>query len=62
MDENLSKINPFRTHFFNPKAKLIFTCLMKAFTEVLILHHFDPKPHIWIETDVSSLAISEILS
>lgn len=42
------------TRFFIPGVKL-------AFSTTLILHHFDTKYHIWIETDASGYAIGRIL-
>ena len=48
--------------FFNPKARLAFTQLRQAFVKALILHHFDPESHIWIETDALGYAIGGILS
>ena len=50
------------TGFLTPKARLVFNQLRQAFIEAPILHHFDPKSHIWIETDVSSYAIGGVLS
>ena len=38
--------------FFIPGAKLAFTKWRQAFFKALILHHFNPECHIWIETDV----------
>ena len=55
--KNLSK-----SDFLTPGAKLAFTKLRQAFVKALILHHFDPKRHIWIEMDVFSYAIGGILS
>ena len=48
--------------FLTPKAKFAFTRLRKAFTEVPILHHFDPERHIWIETDASGYEIGGVVS
>ena len=50
------------TGFFTPKARLAFTQLRQAFVEAPILHHFDPKSHIRIETDASGYAIGGVLS
>ena len=50
------------TGFFTPEARLAFTQLRQAFIEALILHHFDPKRHIRIETDMSGYAIGRILN
>ena len=48
--------------FLTPKAKIAFNRLRLAFTKALILWHFDPKCHIWIETDVLGYAIGGMLS
>ena len=48
--------------FLTPGAKLAFTKLKQTFFKALILHHFELKRHIWIETDVSGYAISKVLS
>ena len=48
--------------FLTPGAREAFNHLRLAFTEAPILRHFDPECHIWIETDVSSYAISGVLS
>ncbi len=48
--------------FLIPKAGLAFIRLRQAFTEALILHHFDPERHIRIETDASGYAIGGVLS
>ena len=57
--KNLSKST---LDFFTPETKLAFTKLRKAFLKALILHHFNPKRHIRIETNVSSYAISGVFS
>ena len=44
------------------EAKTAFNYLRLAFTEASILWHFDPKCHIWIETDASGYTIGEVLS
>ena len=48
--------------FLTLKARAAFNRLQLAFTKALILWHFDPKYHIWIETDVSGYAIGRMLS
>ena len=48
--------------FLTSEAKKAFNRLKQAFTEGPILRHFDPKCHIWIETDVSGYSIGEVLS
>ena len=50
------------TGFLTPKARLAFTQLRQAFVKTLILHHFDPKSHIRIETDALGYAIGGVLS
>ena len=51
-----------RTDFLISGAKKAFNRLRKAFTETLILRHFDPKCHIQIETNALGYAIGEIFS
>ena len=48
--------------FLTANAMQAFTQLRQAFTEALILSHFDPERHIWIETDTSGYAIGGVLS
>ena len=48
--------------FFTPGAKLAFTELRQAFIKAPILHHFDPKHHIRVETDALGYAIGGVLS
>ncbi len=50
------------TDFLTPKAKEAFIHLWKAFTEALILRHFNSECHIQIETNVLGYAIGEVLS
>ena len=38
----------------------MFSKLRQAFLKALILYYFDPKRNIWIETDLSGYAISEV--
>ena len=57
--KNLSKST---LDFFTPRAKLAFTELRQTFLKTLILHHFDPKRHIQIETDVSGYTIDGVFS
>ena len=40
-----------RSDFLILRARLIFTKLRKTFVKALILHHFDLKCHIRVETD-----------
>ena len=51
-----------RSDFFILKTKLAFIELRQAFFKTLILHHFNPKRHIQIQTDVSNYTIDEVLS
>ena len=43
--------------FFNPGAKLPFTKLRQGFDKALILHYFDLKCYIRIQTDKSGYVI-----
>ena len=61
-DFPISRTEKVGTGFFTLEARLAFIQLRQAFVEALIFHHFDPKSHIRIETDVSSYAISGVLS
>ena len=47
--------------FLTNEANLAFLRLRQVFTEAPILHHFDPKRYIQIETDAFGYAISGIL-
>ena len=49
------------TGFFIQEARLVLTQLRQAFIEAPILHHLDPKCHIWIETNASRYVIVRIL-
>ena len=62
--ENLSKSKKTirSLSFLTFGAKLAFTKLRQVFFKSQILHHFNPEPHIRIETDTSSYAIGAILS
>ena len=48
--------------FLTPDARTAFNRLRLAFTDALILQHFDPECHIWIETDALGYAIGGVLS
>ena len=50
------------SNFLTPDTKITFNCLRLAFTEALILQHFDPECHIQIETDALGYAIGGVLS
>ena len=49
------------TSFLTSEARLAFTQLRQAFIEAPILHYFDLKSHIRIETNASGYAINCIL-
>lgn len=49
-----------RTEYITLGAKLSFIKLKQAFITAPILHHFDPKCHVRIETDMSDYAIDGI--
>ena len=51
-----------RSSFLTPGAKEIFNRLRLTFTRALILQHFDPECHIWIETNASNYDIGDVLS
>ncbi len=53
---------PEARSFLTLEARLAFTRLRQAFTEVPILHHFDPERHIRIKTDASGYTIDVLLS
>ncbi len=55
-------IAPEARLFLTPEARLAFTRLRQAFTEALILHHFDLERHIRIEMDECGYAIGGVLS
>ena len=57
-----SKSKTVGSNFLTPGAKLAFTKLRQAFLKASILHHFDLKRHIRIETDVLGYAIGGVLS
>lgn len=46
--------------FLPPKASVAFIHLSKAFSEVPIVYHYDPKRPIGIETNTSVFAIDRI--
>ena len=48
--------------FPTPEARVAFNHLRLAFTKAPILWHFNPKCHIWIETDASGYGIGDVLS
>ena len=48
--------------FLISEARSAFNCLWLTFTKAPILWHFNPKCHIWIETNVLGYAIDDVLS
>ena len=48
--------------FLIPRARLAFTKLRQAFVKAPILHYFDLKWHIRVETGVSNHIIGGVLS
>ena len=50
------------SNYLTPDAKKTFDQLRQAFTEALILQHFDPEQYIQVETDASGYAIGGVLS
>ena len=48
--------------FLTPGAREAFNRLWLVFTKALILWHFDPECHVWIETNVWGYAIGGVLS
>lgn len=49
-------------NFLTSEAKLAFLQLRQAFTKTPILHYFDPKRYIQIETNASDYAIGSIFN
>ncbi|ESK88323.1 hypothetical protein Moror_14826, partial [Moniliophthora roreri MCA 2997] len=47
---------------WRPEAQKVFVDLKEAFTQVLVLTHWEPNWLITIETDASNYAIAAILS
>ena len=60
--KNLSKSKKTESGFLTSGARRAFTKLRQAFIKAPILHHFDPKRHIRVETDASGYAIGGVLS
>ena len=62
--ENLTNFNTTEVgpKFLTSDARTAFNRLRLAFTEARILHHFDSKCHIWIETDALGSTIGRVLS
>ena len=54
--------NILGSDFFTPRAKLVFTKLRQVLIKTPILHHFDPKHHIQVETDVLGYTIGRVFS
>ena len=59
---NLSKSKKTESGFLTSGVRKAFTELRQAFVKAPILHHFDPKRHIQVETDASGYAIGGVLS
>ena len=59
LSSSIRKIS-FRVSFLILKASLAFIWLRKTFIEVLILHYFDLKHHIQMETNILSYAIGRM--
>ena len=57
-----SKSKKTESGFLTSGARKAFTELRQAFIKAPILHHFDPKRHIRVETDASGYAIGGVLS
>ena len=51
-----------RSIFLTFDTRIAFNYLLLAFIKALILCHFDPECHIWIEIDVSGYDICEVLN
>lgn len=58
---DFAKANFFGLGFLISKAQTVFFSLQKTFTEVLILHHFNPKRHIHIEINASYFTINRVV-
>ena len=50
------------SNYLTPDAKMTFDQLYQAFTEALILQHFDLEQYIRVETDASGHTIGGVLS
>ena len=61
-DRNLSKSKKTESGFLTSEARKTFTKLRQAFIRAPILHHFNSKRHIRIETDTSGYAIGGVFS
>ena len=57
-----SKSKKTKSDFLTSGARKAFTELRQAFIKAPILHHFDLKCHIRVETDASGYAIGGVLS
>ena len=60
--KNLSKSKKTETGFLTSGAKKALIKLKQAFIKALILNHFDPEQHIWVETDASGYAIGGVFN
>lgn len=48
--------------FYTLGSKQAFVKLRQVFIEALILYHFDPESHIWININTLDYTINEVLS
>ena len=61
--KNMSKFKKIvELDFLILRARLAFTKLRQIFVKVPIFHHFDPKRHIQIKTDISGYIIGRVPS
>ena len=60
--KNLSKSKKTESGFLTSGARKAFIELRQAFIKAPILHHFEPKRHIRVDTDALGYAIGGILS
>ena len=51
-----------KSKFLTLDAKIAFNYLRLAFTKALIFWYFDPKCHIWIETNILGYTIDKVLN
>lgn len=58
---DFTNVNFFETDFIISEAKKTFAPLEKAFIKILILYYLKPKYYIWIEINILSYTIYEII-
>ena len=56
------KLILWKTDFLSLKTKTVFQVLIEAFTSTSFLQHFDIRLLIYLKTDASDYAISDILT